>query len=315
LHGPRGIGKLGFAKALAQALLCEAPRQSGAACGACLACGWFGAGNHPDFRRVEPETEDDAAPGEEREPQKRASRQITVDQVRQLEELVEKSTHRGGAKVILIHPAEALNIHAANALLKSLEEPPAGTIFLLVAHRPAYLPATVRSRCRQVPLARPRHEAALTWLAAEGVPEPALALADAGGAPLLARVLDEADYWPRRKAFLTSLADSGFEPLAAAERATESSVEEVVGWLQKWTFDALLQRAAGCVRFNPDFAGPIDAIARAADPVALLRYHRGLIRLQRVVHHPLNTRLLFEALLVDYRHSIAPAAPSVPRAA
>jgi DNA polymerase III subunit delta' len=316
IHGPRGIGKLGLATAVAQALLCEAPGRVGKACGACAACGWFGAGNHPDFKWIEPENLADPKPrGAEREAEKRASGQITVNQVRELAAFLGTSSYRGGVKVILIHPAEALNINAANALLKALEEPPPGAIFLLVAHRPSYLPSTVRSRCRQVPLTRPAPEAAVAWLTSQGVLEPSLALAHTGNAPLLARELAQADYWQRRSALLTGLCDPDFDPLAMAERVDDHDVDELVGWLQKWTFDVLLQRAAESVRFNPDFARQIESIARAVDPLSLLRYHRGLIRLQRVVDHPLNTRLLFESLLVDYQRAVAPAAHPAQQAA
>jgi DNA polymerase-3 subunit delta' len=85
----------------------------------------------------------------------------------------------------------------------------------------------------------------------------------------------------------------------------------VVGWLQKWTFDVLLQRAAGCVRYNPDFAAAIRQLASRIETVKVLQCHRALVRLQRVVQHPLNPRLLLEALLLDYQDAIAPS----PRAA
>lgn len=317
IHGPRGIGKLAFATALAQALLCEGSGRSAGACGACPACGWFGAGNHPDLRRVEPESLTAVkSSGEEPVADKGSSDQITVDQIRALADFIGASSYRGGAKVILVHPAEALNLNAANALLKSLEEPPAGTIFLLVAHRPSYLPATVRSRCRQVCLARPEPGAAAAWLNTQGITDPALALAHTGNAPLLARELAKADYWQRRHDLLTTLADlDGFNALATAEPVRDYEVEEVVGWLQKWTFDVVLQHYVGSIRYNPDFSRPIAALASGIDALALLRYHRDLIRLQRVVEHPLNARLLFEQLLIDYQRAMTPAARATQKAA
>src|SRR5689334_16771376 len=121
LRGPRGIGKLAFAESLATALLCEKPAQDGAPCGQCASCGWIGQGSHPDFRRLEPEN---LARGEEAEQgaekKEKASTQISVDQARSLADFIHVSSHRGGSKVVLIHPAEALNVNAANALLKGL---------------------------------------------------------------------------------------------------------------------------------------------------------------------------------------------------
>ncbi|MBI3939049.1 MAG: DNA polymerase III subunit delta', partial [Betaproteobacteria bacterium] len=136
LIGPEGTGKLDFATFLAQSLLCEAPAPGAEACGKCPACGWFAAGNHPDFRLVQPEALEQKAEGEGAPDEKPSSRQIAVEQVRGLSHFIVLSPHRRGLKVILMHPAEALNVNAANALLKNLEEPPAGTLFLLVTHRP-----------------------------------------------------------------------------------------------------------------------------------------------------------------------------------
>lgn len=312
IHGPQGVGKLAFAMALAQALLCERPDRGGLACGTCPACGWFAAGNHPDFRCVEPESlleERRQASGEEEGAEKSggAGRYITVEQVRALAGLVEVSAHRGGAKVIVLHPAESLNIQAANALLKSLEEPPAGCYFFLVAHRPGCLPATVLSRCRRVPLGRPDKAAAVAWLRGAGVEEPDVALAHAGYAPLLARELAGADYWQQRGALLASLCEPDFDALAAAERIRDYAVTTVLACLQKWTFDVLLRRCAGGIRYNPDFAGPIRALAAVVDTLPLMRYHGELVHLQRVAQHPLNARLLFEMLLTDYQRAVTPA--------
>jgi len=134
MHGRQGIGKLLFARALAQSLLCENPASSGLACGRCAACGWFDSANHPDFRLIEPASLTEPTEDEDGR-EKKASLQIIIEQIRELADFINISSHRGGPKVVLIHPAEALNPHAANALLKSLEEPPAGVHFLMVAHR------------------------------------------------------------------------------------------------------------------------------------------------------------------------------------
>jgi DNA polymerase-3 subunit delta' len=311
IHGPQGVGKLAFTMALAQALLCEQPGRAGLACGTCLACGWFALGNHPDFRCVEPESmaEERRQGGAEEESGEKSGggHFITVEQVRALAGLVEVSAHRGSAKVIVLHPAESLNINAANALLKSLEEPPEGSHFLLVAHRPGCIPPTVLSRCRRVPLGGPEKGAAVAWLRGAGVDEPETALAHAGYAPLLARDLAQAEYWQQRGALLASLSEPGFDALATAERIRDYDAATVLACLQKWTFDLLLRRCAGGIRYNPDFAAPIQALAAIADTLPLLRYHGELVRLQRVAQHPLNARLLFEMLLTDYQRAVGPA--------
>ena len=123
LKGAAGIGKRAFASALAQGLLCEKPVLPLMACGACEACHWFDTGNHPDFRMLQPEAAEAAADDADvtdKAADKKKKRDISVAQVRALAAFINISAHRNGAKVVLIQPAEAMNVNAANALLKSL---------------------------------------------------------------------------------------------------------------------------------------------------------------------------------------------------
>lgn len=298
LRGRDGIGKLALAETLARALLCERPAVDGGACGICAACAWMEQGGHPDFRRLEPESlaapeQGDAEQGAER----KASVQISVEQVRGIADFINMSSHRGGAKVIVLHPAEALNANAANALLKNLEEPPPNTYFLLVAHRWHQVLPTVRSRCEQIVLPLPAHRKAREWLNREQLKDADLALAQAGGAPLLARKFDAA-YWAQREAFLKALTAPRFDALQVAEIYRESAPALVVGWLQKLAFDLACNQAAGGIRYNPDFSAPIAAIAARLDRVETLRFLRHLVRLQRIVSHPLNPRLFLEQVLL-----------------
>ncbi len=187
IHGNQGIGKVEFAKAIAQSLLCEA-NEDGIACGKCAACGWFRDGNHPDFRVLLPDilaeettdTETVAEDADKKEDKK--SKEIRIDQIRAIGGFMTLSTHRDGFRILLIHPAETLNPNAANALLKTLEEPPARTLILLVTDQQNRLLATIRSRCQRVLLPAPTPEEALAWLSTQGVANAAPALAMAGGA-------------------------------------------------------------------------------------------------------------------------------------
>ena len=306
IHVARGIGKLAFAQALSQSLLCESPKAGGMACGACPSCLWFAAGTHPDHRLVEREAPKETDP-EEGGRRKRPRTEIIVDQVRALSELVNLSSHRGNAKTIVIHPAEDLNVNAANALLKNLEEPPPRTYFLLVSHRPHQLLPTIRSRCRMVPLPVPHERDITAWLAAQGVKEPDVALAYAGGAPLLALELQEGEYWGARTAFLRALGSERFEPLSTAEAVQNIPVLHVLSWLQKWSYDVAHHQALGRVRYNPDHAQAIARAAASAQPLAMLRFHREMVQLQAVAEHPLNERLLFEQVLLAYRDALGRA--------
>jgi DNA polymerase-3 subunit delta' len=201
--------------------------------------------------------------------------------------------------VIVIQPAETLNINAANALLKSLEEPPAQTHFLLVSHRPHLLLATIRSRCQQIALPGPAMEAAAIWLKSQGAANPELGLAQTGNSPLLALQLDS-DYWRWRETFLTGIAASRFDPLALAEEIRDYPIPHVVGWLQKWSYDLISQKFLGKIRYNPDHQRALAATAAEVDQLAAVRFHREMVRLQRIVNHPLNARLFIEQLLISY---------------
>jgi DNA polymerase III subunit delta' len=297
LQGRRGIGKLAFARALAQTLLCERPGADGSACGQCTACGWLENAQHPDYRQVEPAAVAEA----ESDESDRKSAIISVQQVRALADFLNISSHRGGYKIVVIHPADALNLNAANALLKVLEEPPALTCFVLVAHRPHLLPVTVRSRCRQVALRPPTAEVATAWMNQHGAKQPDLALATTGNAPLLALELDASGYWGARAALLRQLAREEFDAMAAAEAVRDCPIVHVIEWLQKWSFDLVYSGVLSRVRYNVDYAETLSRIAQRIDPLSALRFHREMVNLQPFAHHPLNARLLCESVLLAYR--------------
>ena len=173
----------------------------------CAACLWFEQGNHPDFRILEPdalfaaEAEHRATEGEPRKREgEAASRQIRIDQVRELQDFLTIGTHRGGVRVVVVRPAEAMNVATANALLKSLEEPAPKTAFLLVSSAPDRLLPTVRSRCQKIAVAPAAAAEAVGWLRARGLQDAEAALAYAANAPLAA--LEDAEERAVRDSFV-----------------------------------------------------------------------------------------------------------------
>ncbi len=307
--GPKGIGKLAFARGLAASLLCEKTARADTACGVCPSCLWIANDAHPDFRLVQPEVDAaDESVEPAAAPEKKKQRIIAIAQIRALSDFINMTSHQGRAKVILVHPAETLNAAAFNALLKSLEEPPPETYFLLVSHRPHLLPATIKSRCQQVALAGPPPLAAANWLHDQGIDDPQLAMAQAGGAPLLAQELNETEYWVARSQFLQGLGARDFDALALAERSAAQPVPQLLGWLQKWTLDIAYKKFINKIRYNPDHDAALAGLAQRMDGLAVLRYHRQLIRLQRMVEHPFNVRLLYEDLLLAYGALLQPGA-------
>ena len=232
--GAPGLGKRAVADALAARLLCRSPDR-GRACGQCRDCRLREAGTHPDLRRVLFELRDDGRPRTE----------IVVDQVRALAEALSMTAQLGGASVALVDPADAMNTNAANALLKTLEEPQPGRYLLLLSDRPSKLPATIRSRCQRIAFTVPEHDQALAWLHARGhaPAEAAQALALADGNPGQAHALLEADglgLRARVEADLAALARGEGAPFEMArawlqdapERRIELAVDLVrrLGW-------------------------------------------------------------------------------------
>ena len=297
LSGREGTGKLLFARNLAQSLACLEPDADGAACGGCLSCRWFAGDGHPDCRFVQPES---MRPPEQQDTsnERKPSREIRIEEVRELRDFINLSSERG--KTVVFYPAETLNTNAANALLKSLEEPPASTRFILVAHRASYLPATVRSRCQQIVLPVPSTAQGEEWLRNQGVGDAALRLAHTGNSPLAALALDDGEFWSQRKALLEELAGARVDALSLAARSRTVPVSRILGWLQRWSYDLLSANVCGRVRYNPDFEAVLLKTADGLRAAEIARYHRGLLRQQRIVNHPLNAQLFIEELLLSY---------------
>ena len=306
LSGQAGLGKKATALYLANALLCETGREGQGACGRCASCHLYDAGNHPDLRIIEPGQE--AAPASDYPDDelavtvKKPSRQIPVDAIRALADFVAISAHRGGAKAIVIAPAEAMHPSAANALLKMLEEPPGNaTHFILVSHRPDRVLPTIRSRCFQVPFGVPGVDSALEWLKGQGVAQPGLALAQGSYAPLeaIARAAD-AEFWNQRKALLDELIRPTFDPLAAADRAEPIDGPVVARLLAQWAYDLAALKAGGAIRYHPDYAPALAPLARRVPAQGLMAWYDSVLQYARAAQHPLNKRLAMESLLSGY---------------
>jgi DNA polymerase-3 subunit delta' len=307
LTGRRGIGKFELARAFAESLLCESLLPSSSACGSCLACRWMAQGNHPDFRWVRPEAlaeEEGAGGGGKKKP----SQQITIDQIRALDDFLHVGTHRQGARVVLLHPAEAMNRNTANSLLKSLEEPVAGTVFLLVSDDPERLLPTIRSRCQRLAVPVPDPALAQAWLKAAGVGDAARWLALAGNAPLLAVELASGDERALLEALAAEFARGGADPLAAAaaiDRALKADkrpapLPRFVEWGQKWLGDLILLNIGQAPRYFLAQAGPLEALAARADLRGLLAFSRKALQYRRFCEQPLNSRLFLEDFFLNY---------------
>ncbi len=308
-RGPRGIGKLHLAKLFARSLLCEALPSSGFPCMACLACRWTGQGTHPDLRLLEPgneaESEDDGE-AKTKAGAKAPSTQLRIAQIRALQEWVVMSSHRNGLRIAILAPAEAMNTSTANALLKTLEEPPPRTLIILVSHDAGKLLPTIISRCQRVDLAKPTLEAGAAWLREQGVEAPSFHLALASGAPL-----DALENQARREvgAVLVEALDTHYaEPLSLASAVKDLPVPQVVDLLQKWGFDLMAASLGIPPRYYIEHDDKLGAAAQKLDRLQLQRWIRELAEARALALHPLNPRLVYERLFQGYRDALVVSA-------
>lgn len=305
LHGPGGVGQFELGLALATGWLCEASDARQRPCGQCTGCRLMAAHMHPDFHLLLPdalreplgwdaaeEGSDGDAAAKSSKAKAKPSKEIRVEAVRSAIEWGQKTSSRGGAKVILIHPAQAMNVIAANALLKTLEEPAGRLRLVLTAHDPEALLATVRSRCQRLRLERPATAQALTWLASHDVARPEVLLAAAGGQPLeaLAMAADGIDSqaWER----VPETVRSG---LAAA--VISWPLARLVDALQKLCHDLMCLRADGAPRY---FSAPTLAPLmhpRGPQWPALAQWAADLTQAARHDEHPWHASLRTEALV------------------
>ena len=296
ISGVAGTGKLHFAQAFAALALCRQP-ESTHACGQCGACRQLAASAHPDFYRV--------AIAEDKSG-------ILVDQIRELSQKLALTSQHSGWKIAVVAPADAMNANAANSLLKTLEEPSAATLLLLVTARPARLAATIRSRCQAVRINTPSTDTAVTWLNenTSRLDWPAL-LRIAGGGPLLALELANDELMQSRLDFYKMLMEmhSGRRnPISCASEAGKENLPLVLRLLQAWTSDLITIASTG----NPLEPGIINADAlvmlqNALMGINLRGLHAFLSRINEAIAlttTSVNGQLLLEGLFMDWSEGL-----------
>jgi len=292
--GTPGIGKTRYVQALAASLLCESPAADGRACGRCDACGWLAADSHPDFRLLTLAVDDDG----------KAAREIRIEQLRALSDFFVVGAHRGGRRVVVIDPADAMNAVTANALLKTLEEPGEGLVFLLASSRPDAIAPTIRSRCQVRVLEGPGMEAASGWVQGEtgcSAQEAGTWLAMAGGSPLHAAGFAEPGQATAHRSMLEAIsALPDTSATAAADALQPWHARQWLPLLQRWLMDLARCQAGAAPRYFPTQSGRLAELARRADAAAIAAAGRGLAGQYRHVEHPLNARLLCEEALERY---------------
>lgn len=299
LRGQAGTGKLDFAQHLAQSLICSDRDAHGHACLKCPSCGWFAQSHHPDYRLLTPEQEADSDDAQASAASRKT--QISVTQIRELANFVELTSHQtGGRRVVLIHPAEALNMASANALLKILEEPPAGMIFILVSHQPQRLLPTILSRCQKIDMPMPEEKTSLAWLNEKGVKDAARHLAYAGGSPLLALQMSSENNRQLEDLWQSLSRGPKLDPFTVAPLCAKQGMPSAIQALQKWIYDLIDCSLTGEIRYHEHCRNALQALAKSVDLSLLLELQRKLDQAKRSATHPLNTELQLENLLLQY---------------
>jgi DNA polymerase-3 subunit delta' len=296
LAGPSGLGQLDLALALARAWLCEQPHGQGA-CGRCASCHAIDVGTHADFALLMPETTlmnlgwplGEKAQDDIDSKKRKPSKEIRVDAMRDTVEFAQRTSARGRGKVVLVFPAERMNLITANALLKTLEEPAGDLKFVLATEAAHMLLPTIRSRCLGHSMVWPDQTQALNWLTAQDLTpvHAALSLRAAGG-----RVQDALQF--------AQLGDGWKQVPLAVLRGD-------VNWFKDWTpaqlVDALhklchdlqVLKAAAAPRFFD--SSELHPLVRDVTWASLSRWGKALSDARRTVEHPFNTGLMHEALI------------------
>ena len=300
LHGRAGIGKYDFARYFSQSLLCASPNSHGEACDVCSSCGWFSENSHPDFRLLSPEQESDVDDESMSTKKTKKKTQISVSKIRDLSGFLSLTSHRSnGLRIVLIHPAEALNIASANALLKMLEEPAEGVIFILVAHQLQRLLPTIISRCQKINMLIPDETQALAWLSEQGIKNAKLQLSYLDGSPI--KVFNEqlqfdqlTETWR-----LLSLGNR-LEPHIVAPTLILHSVEAGIIALQKWIYDIVAIKLTSQIRYHAAQASALQALAEKVNLSKLFDLQKKVETIRKLASYPLNHELQMESLLLEY---------------
>ena len=323
-----GIGKKDLAFYLAKALLCQTPQtrmqtQQLEPCNQCRSCQLFSAGNHPDLYHLTiPEDK----------------KVIPVDDVRDLIQWGVLNSQLDGKKVIIIEPAEAMNLNAANSLLKTLEEPVSDTIIILLTNKKQALLPTIRSRCQTIDLPLPESDIALQWLIEQGLIEqgsmeqglPAqeteqakLMLSLASGAPLMALNLAQSKQLEVRSTIINqflSILTGSIDPVQAAESLSKQisagkskkpkknllliSAYDVIYWIDSIVSDLarLEQKCSQNTISNIDQYQNLQQLSHRLNLKNLLQLSELINKAYYDIQGQINVNLLLEKLFIDWQN-------------
>ena len=290
ISGNKGIGKQALALNFAHALLCEQPKQDFLACGTCHSCLLLKAETHPDFMLVQPEE---------------GKTSIAIDQIRHLITKLSLKPQFERYRVVILNPADKMNVASSNAFLKCLEEPNERTEILLVTDRPSKLPATIRSRCQKLMMPLPEPAIALSWLKQQVSNDAEIVLALAQGAPLLALEYAQQDVLSlRNQCFQQWLAVAKREthPVVVAEQWLKHAESPLLFWITSWVVDLIRCTYASSANnlYNFDLQSLLQDLSTRLDAFQLYQLYDLLLLSRARLETQINKQSLFEEILLQW---------------
>ncbi|WP_456406493.1 DNA polymerase III subunit delta' [Thiolapillus sp.] len=289
ITGALGLGKARFARQLAESLLCEQPQEHGLACGHCRQCQLLHAQSHPDLRMIVPEE---------------GKAQIGIDAVRALVAGNTLSVGRNAYRVFIIDPAESMGRAAANALLKTLEEPIEGTLIVLLSARIDRLPITIRSRCQLLKLAAPAEDDAIAWIESNtpaGAGKAAQLLQLANGAPLRAPDLIESGALEKHNRLLDDFVAIAMGKTSAVQVSEvwlkENQPAQLLVYMASWLMAVIRQKMIP--QAETAFPG-LQSLLERLDLRLAYRLLDKLYETERASMNNLNPQLALESILLEW---------------
>jgi len=301
ISGREGLGKRALATQLCASLLCPQVQGGAAACGQCKSCQLLAADSHPDALVVAAEKSGGA---------------ILIDQIRHINQFASLKSQLGGVQVVVIENAGRMNRNAANALLKTLEEPNDNLFMILLADSVQGLLPTIRSRCQSYRIGEPDSETQLQWLRAQAPGQSDAqrreALAMAFGAPMLAARLLQDDMATTHQQFLQLFLALSAARLDAEETASawnnsdlgrHGDADSPLFWLYTWVSDLIRLKSGQSLadKYQGDTQATLLNLARGLDIDHLFDYYEQLIDALRIRHSQVNQQLLTEQLLIAWQ--------------
>lgn len=292
ISGVRGIGKSNLARQFAYALLCPNRNSDGINCGSCSYCALIKAGNHPDF--IEITVEDD-------------KKVITINQIRSLIIDSYLKPQFENYRVIVIQPADAMNISAANAFLKSLEEPQERTVFILLTDKPYKLTATIRSRCQKIVASPPDVQSLDTWLYANNLAIDAASHINLVKSSILTlKHLEDSNVLKQRLECFNdwvALAVEQANPAVVAAKWAAYPEIELLDWMLSWVVDIIKgeYKVKTEITYNQDFIMSLQKISQQTRQAGLYKLYDQVLRCRQQLSTQLNFQMMLEDILICWQ--------------